>query len=406
MLLNVLRRWKSIGHSVFDEKYSHLEIHNLNNDNVVPTGNYHFIQNNDLQNVNSDFIDDQQFSENINDNYDSPINLTEDSSNDLKNHKCNNCSNFYFTNKNLQAHQKYCVKQSDSLTNDIKQNKIKLKGRKSLRTFVCEVCNEKFNKVSIIIDHYVKAHMYNQKSIKPYTCDKCEHKFSTLSLLHQHLKYHDKDRSKMCPTCGKSFITSNDLISHQYTHFNRRNYKCNDCSKAFNTNKNLRTHILVVHTDKSLWRYHCTVCDKRFPQKSNFDQHSRRHTGDKPYICHICQKPFISRSELKRHIQLHSNIKLFKCDPCGTEYKTKRSYSQHFERKHSDATMKKDKKYTCHICPSTFFEKAKLLRHLSRHSGSKPYSCSLCEKNFSDKAYLKQHIRVIHKSNETVEMNS
>lgn len=406
MLLNVLNRWKCVGQSVFVEKDS-VEQQNKQWQNTSLINHIEFNNQNEIY-----LIDEPQPYEYQNENCESPRNLTDDFEKKSTSYKCNNCSNFYSNNKNLQAHQKYCLQSElDVIPQKINNepNPIKPRGRKSLRTFICEVCREKFNKVSLIIDHYIKVHAYNQKNIKPYACDKCEQKFSTLSLLLQHLKYHSKDRSKMCPICGKSFITSNDLMSHQYTHLNRRNYKCNECSKAFNTNKNLRTHILVVHTDRSLWRYHCTVCDKRFPQKSNFDQHSRRHTGDKQHVCHICQKSFISNSEMKRHILLHSNIKLFKCDPCGTEYKTKRSYKQHVDRKHSDTenkcvTVKKDKKFVCHICPSNFFDRAKLLKHLSRHSGVKPHSCSLCEKRFSDKAYLKQHVKVIHKVNESVKI--
>lgn len=433
MLENILTRWKlrfeKTTGNFLSENLEHGEkneykiihpmpiienINDLKTDNISFKENYNTFNINDVTTVKSEVIDDTEF-------LDSQNGTSESLPNDAnyntryghnfmkKSYKCTNCKNFYNNYKNLKAHQKYCSKdqhlQSTTPNVDAKTSSKKTQGRRSLRTFICEVCNEKFNKVRFIIDHYISLHSYTQKSIKPYSCDRCDQKFSTLSLLHQHLKYHEKDRSKMCPTCGKSFITSNDLMSHQYIHLNRRNYRCNDCDKAFNTNKNLRTHILVVHTDRSLWRYHCKICDKRFPQKSNFDQHSRRHNGDKQHVCHICQKSFISSSELKRHIQLHSNIKLFKCVPCGTEYKTQRSYKQHVDRKHTDSEKKvssgeRQKKFVCHICPSQFYDRAKLLRHLSRHSGVKPHACSLCDKKFSDKAYLKQHLKVMHGLNE------
>lgn len=424
MLLNILMRWQYANNPTYIIKniyYISDCAVEFNNQNTAIQDNVHneikISDENDDNSVNFDadkhhteFLDDAQLVECESKNNEPLQSAISSCNNEYecnlvdRSNECHNCNNFYASFKNLQAHQKYCFKQKPEFKNqniNEKTNPIIPRGRKSLRTFVCEVCEEKFNKVKLIIDHYITIHSYSSQNIKPYACDRCVQKFSTLSLLLQHLKYHDKDRSKMCPTCGKSFITSNDLMSHQYIHLNRRNYKCKECNKAFNTNKNLRTHILVVHTDRSAWKYHCEVCDKRFPQKSNFDQHSRRHTGDKQHVCHICQKPFISSSELKRHIQLHSNIKLFKCIPCGTEYKTQRSYKQHVDRKHSDGekkvnTIKNEKIFVCHICPSHFSDKPKLVRHLSRHSGLKPYDCSLCEKKFSLKAYLRQHLKVIH----------
>lgn len=426
MLLNILGRWQYSTHSTYtiknvyfitdyaEDSKNQISIQNHVQDEIkISDDNCNNFDNNH----EAEIIDDAQSLECDNKNDEAlqsdilSCNNKSDYNSIKTNNECHNCNNFFASFKNLQAHQKYCLKRKTESTNqNVKETKNTIiRGRRSQRTFVCEVCEEQFNKVKLIIEHYTTIHDYAPQTIKPFACNRCEQKFSSSTLLYQHLKYHDKDRSKMCPTCGKSFITTCDLLSHQYTHLNRRNYKCKECHKGFNTNKNLRTHILVVHTDRSAWKYHCNVCDKRFPQKSNFDQHSKRHTGDKQHVCHICQKPFISSSELKRHVQLHSNIKLFKCIPCGTEYKTKRSHKQHVNRKHSETEKKNnsnkpEKIFVCHICPSRFSEKPKLVRHLSRHSGLKPYGCSMCDKTFSLKAYLRQHLKIIHgqKENELI----
>lgn len=390
---------------VCSSKECNSTVNKLENENKSCDKTYTTFSNTEPNSTTSEVI---YYSKSETENCDSSVSQvpgSNDDENSVKDaYECLNCNNFYTSLKNFKFHLKYCSGKINLPENGAaKLTYTKARGRKSLRTFVCDICKETFNKVQLIKDHYTSVHSYNLKDIKPFSCDRCEQKFSTVSLLYQHVKYHVKDRSKMCTTCGKSFITSNDLMSHQYIHLNRRNYRCNDCDKAFNTNKNLRTHILVVHTDRSLWRYHCTICDKRFPQKSNYDQHSKRHNGDKQHVCHFCQKPFISFSELKRHIYLHSNIKLFKCNICDTEYKYQRSYKQHVDRKHSNGEQKicitKQKKFVCHICPSQFYDRAKLLRHLSKHSGVKPHTCVFCDKNFAEKAYLKQHLKLIHGNN-------
>ncbi|KAG5879596.1 hypothetical protein JTB14_005040 [Gonioctena quinquepunctata] len=303
-------------------------------------------------------------------------------------HESNKCE---ITNQKV-----YCADSIKSKQVSTTKNR---RGRKPTRICTCEICGHQFNYIKDIISHCVSVHSMEAKNIKPYSCNKCTQRFTSNANYDQHQKYHDKNRDHVCSSCGKSFITKGDLMVHEYTHFNRRNYKCSNCSKAFNTNKNLRTHILVVHTDSSLWKYSCSICEKRFPLKSNHEQHMRRHSGDKQYICHICKKTFVTNSELKRHIALHTNIKPFQCEHCKKYYKESRTLKLHLKQSHSIGDIKlpqREKKYVCHICPSQFYDKQKLSRHLCSHSGVKPFGCTLCDKKFTDKSYLKHHLKTFH----------
>lgn len=249
-----------------------------------------------------------------------------------------------------------------------------------------------------------------KSSVKPYSCPQCPMRFSSSTNLIQHKKYHDGSRNNICSFCGKSFITKSDLTVHEYTHFNRRNYKCKFCEKAFNTNKNLRSHILVVHTDPSFWKYGCDLCTRRFPLKSGFEQHMKRHTGDKKFTCHICNKSFVSRSELQKHLGTHSSgTNPYKCPHCDKNYKEKRFYQIHLTKNHGIGNAKipvRVKKYACHVCPNTFYDQSKLQRHLRTHSGVKPFKCQDCDKKFSDKYYLKQHAKNIHGKSDMMEVVS
>ncbi|CAH1382191.1 unnamed protein product [Tenebrio molitor] len=303
----------------------------------------------------------------------------------IKKFECGTCDKSYSTQKVLKAHSKKC-----------KNEQVKV--RKS-RSFSCEVCNLVLTHAKLVVEHCVSEHSMDRKVVKPYTCDECPMRFSSSANLIQHKKYHDGSRSHICSFCGKSYITKSDLTVHEYTHFNRRNYKCEVCGKAFNTNKNLRSHILVVHTNSSLWKYGCDVCSRRFPLKSGYEQHMRRHAGDKQFVCHICAKSFVSRSELQKHMGYHSMVKPFRCGHCDKAYKEKRLYEIHLTKSHGIGDAKipvKVKKFACHVCPNTFFDKQKLERHLRTHSGVKPYVCRNCDKKFSDKYYLKQHRKNVH----------
>ncbi|KAL3270679.1 hypothetical protein HHI36_021207 [Cryptolaemus montrouzieri] len=281
------------------------------------------------------------------------------------------------------------------------ENNVIVKKRKkhSGRSYSCEICTKVFGFVKEVVEHCVKEHGMNPKLVKPYLCDKCDTRFTTSANMIQHKQYHEGNRSHICSFCGKSYITKSDLNVHEYTHLNKRNYKCEICERAFNTNKNLRSHILVVHTNSSLWKYHCNICEKRFPLKSGYDQHIRRHNGDKQFQCLICKKAFISGTELRRHMTFHSNVRAFKCSHCDKEYKNRGVYEVHLKKVHGIGNAKipvRVKKFACHVCPSTFYDKQKLSRHLCTHTGIKPYPCTLCEKRFTDKSYLKHHLKVTH----------
>ncbi|CAG9830880.1 unnamed protein product [Diabrotica balteata] len=310
---------------------------------------------------------------------------------------CFTCNKSYSTKTNLKLHHRKCGKIT-ILEDENTDKLLKKHGKKSSRSYTCDSCDKVFNLVKDLMAHCKSVHDMEERMVKPYSCKQCTQRFRTYAGYDQHLKYHSRKRDNVCSLCGKRFITKSELIVHEYTHFNRRNYKCTACGKAYNTNKNLKTHILVVHTDRAAWKYACGICEKRFPQKGNYDQHMKRHAGDKQHICHICQKPFITSSELKRHVSLHSNVKAFTCEYCQREYKTIRTLNTHLRRSHSvgDRLPEKEKRYVCHICPSQFYDKQKLSRHLYCHSGIKPFPCTACDKKFTDKSYLKHHMKVAH----------
>ncbi|XP_072381549.1 uncharacterized protein [Diabrotica undecimpunctata] len=292
-------------------------------------------------------------------------------------------------------------------SDDYKEHKSEHKKSMPKRLFACEICSMEFKFLKEIIDHCQKIHELKEKSIRPYCCDLCQKRFRSSTNLQNHKLYHEGNRSHICSICGKSFITKSDLQSHEMTHYDDRNFGCDKCGKAFKTNNNLWTHYLIVHTDPVLWKFVCKICDKRFPLKSNHDQHFRRHTGQKEFICSLCKKEFASKSELQAHVRCHSNVKRYVCDKCGRDYRKKNTLDIHLTKAHGIGNAKipvRERKYACHICPGRFYDKIKLARHLCTHSGIKPYACFACEKKFTDKSYMKHHLKTAHNIYEDTSM--
>lgn len=297
---------------------------------------------------------------------------------------CDKCKLPFENKTDLQHHKKSC--------HPSKKNKPTTK-------FSCEICKKEFTLLKDIKNHCINVHSMNEKAVKPFECEICNTRLRTSTNLFNHKLYHKRTRMNICSFCGKSFITKNDLTSHEIIHYGTRKYKCDKCEKAFKTNTNLRTHQLIVHTDPLLWKHICDICGKRFPQKSSFDQHRRRHLGEKRFSCQLCEKTFTSKGELQGHMKGHLNVQAYKCEHCGKAYRKRYTYNVHMTKIHGIGNAKikiPEKKHMCHICPGKFTDKIKLARHLCTHTGVKPFTCLVCDKKFIDKSYLKHHMKTIH----------
>ena len=67
------------------------------------------------------------------------------------------------------------------------------------------------------------------------------------------------------------------------------------------------------------------------------------------------------------------------------------------EVKDQNTSVPDDKKYTCHICGSSFKRVVGLQKHIAGiHEEKKPYQCSQCNACFADSSNLKRHFKSAH----------
>lgn len=124
-------------------------------------------------------------------------------------------------------------------------------------------------------------------------CNKCSDKYGNLPLLVRVIEQHEK---------GASGSSVEDI---------------NQPSSSTAANSRSKTELC------------CSVCDKKFSHKGDFNKHLRKHTGEQPYKCDVCNKKFAHTSNLSRHLKLHSGIKPFECNVCQKRFSRKDKLISH-----------------------------------------------------------------------------
>jgi len=112
-------------------------------------------------------------------------------------------------------------------------------------------------------------------------------------------------------------------------------------------------------TDSTPAQWCCPICHKTFTQNSNFRNHVRTHSDERPYVCLVCLIGFKERYHLKKHM-------LFK---------------------HSPGQLNE----ACRLCGKRFKDLTAVRAHEKTHSDVRPYACSSCDKMFKTSECLWHH---------------
>ncbi|XP_021707778.1 zinc finger protein 2 homolog [Aedes aegypti] len=219
---------------------------------------------------------------------------------------------------------------------------------------------------------------------KSYKCEICEELFPKKKLLRDHLAVQHPGQSlNRCHICGKTFKLRSNLRQHSRIHTGERPFRCDICGKTFVQGSALTVH-KELHKDKK--EHQCDVCKKDFKSKFAFKKHEKVHKGLRPFICDVCGKSFTQSCNLKAHLQLHNGTHAFKCSTCFKTFRFKSHYEDHL------MTHTKDKKYTCSKCGRNFAYKNSYQRHMQHiHRDESPHQCTVCSKTFVKLSHLTFH---------------
>lgn len=111
----------------------------------------------------------------------------------------------------------------------------------------------------------------------------------------------------------------------------------------------------VLNTEESPER------PKRIRRRDKKSRELAAMSKPESYDCTVCGRKFKEKSHLATHARAHIDIRNFKCNECGGLFKTK----------------------------------ANLFFHMKTHSDA-PFTCEKCSKTYPERKILKRHIRVVH----------
>lgn len=215
----------------------------------------------------------------------------------------------------------------------------------------CQICNKE---VSNLPKHLKTKHALDESGFSSvlFLCDFCNQTFNKKSELNQHKEINHavaNPEKKYCDICCKHFA---NLAQHQkIVHSGVKNFKCQNCQKGFYDNRELRRHHIKFLKNKEckkevtdvVCKYNCDFvnCDYKSNKKGNMEMHRESVHLNIKYNCPECNKVLSSRANLNSHVKNVHDKKIvngslqkdpfklkFRCKLC--DYTTNRS--MHLDR--------------------------------------------------------------------------
>lgn len=267
------------------------------------------------------------------------------------------------------------------------------------KDFQCDLCPYKAFKKYDLALHFNNIHKPKDLIVKTSICPMCGLPFSSNSRLNIHIRRkHSQEtvRKLCCDLCDHRATVLNEIRRHVNTHLPKelkQSFPCVDCGAILSSKGSLKIHRDSKH-DMKVPSIIC-FCGKSFRQKSVYSRHYQvLHKGIKAFKCKFCGKDFSGKSHLNYHVKaLHSVSTMITCEICGNRYKNEDTLKKHL-------IYHANPKFECTVCRRKFHENKKLLDHMSAHEKLQ-FSCQHCTRSFRLESQLRYHNKKVHFKDKT-----
>ena len=168
----------------------------------------------------------------------------------------------------------------------------------------------------------------------------------------------EQSKKYVCTVCGKKYRDKSYYRMHHKTHLIGKQYKCQTCGKEFEQKKTLKRHELYFHQELSSQTV-CTQCGKRFKHPQSLKDHLVLHAQGEAFD----GKPKTYSNEVKQealnHLQNHTKAEVARI--LNIHYKSINNW---------EAATKK--KFVCRFCGKKLCSEQRLKQHeSSQHENNK-----------------------------------
>ncbi|GAB0094663.1 hypothetical protein DMENIID0001_099850 [Sergentomyia squamirostris] len=183
-----------------------------------------------------------------------------------------------------------------------------------------------------------------------------------------------------CTRCGKGFKHKYHMETHiDIVHDLKQItvYSCKPCDKSFRDKYGHKRHIQLVHNgkepDDSSAAFTCPFCGRIVSNNWTLKRHilcvhknqkrpqNQQNMPEKTVPCSVCDKKFSNKTNLNRHMITHTNANI-NCPYCPKVSPNKYALQNHIWKVH-----KKD--FKCNMCESAFYSEELLNNHMTSHNG-------------------------------------
>ena len=185
---------------------------------------------------------------------------------------------------------------------------------------------------------------------------------------------------RKCPDCDYTPPSRARWIEHRRVHSGERPFTCPSCDATFKTQSGCDAHVKQVHLKVDRVTCSWSGCDMSFSQASNMRKHVAIIHLKKRFPCSVAGCNFQSASpyDLSNHKRAMHEGRQVACSHEGCDYRT--SWPSYM-KSHVQEVHEKIKRFACHVCDKSFYQKVALQAHQQVHArqGHPVADCASCQ---------------------------